>query len=273
MEVPSLILADLHSHSDNSEDGVDSVTELCENAILKKLNYLAVTDHCEIDLYDTYRYESSLKQAYFDMIKAQDVFNGQISLLKGVELGNVLYNIELASKVAVNYPYDFILGSVHHPVGVDDFAFLNLNVVNIPELMDLYFEEVEKTVDWGRFDSLAHITYPLRYINGMYKLDVDIRRYEDKLIKIFKKIIDKGIALEINVSGLRQPYGLTMPDMWCLSLYREAGGRMITVGSDSHTAKDVGSHITDGLRLARDAGFEEYCIFKNHEPAYIKIEL
>jgi histidinol-phosphatase (PHP family) len=268
-----LILADLHTHSNNSPDGETSVAELCESAVAKKLSYIGITDHCEIDLYQKDRYEMRLKQSYLDMLRAQDIYDGRIEILKGVELGNALNDRILAEKVAGSLPYDVILGSLHHPVGIDDFAFLDFNKISPKELLDTYYDEIEKMVDWGCFDVLAHLTYPLRYINGNYKCNVDIMDFSEKIKSIFVKLIAKGKALEINTSGLRQPYGLTMPDLWGVRLFHEMGGTMITIGSDAHTAKDIGANIIDGLKLAKEAGFENYCIFKQRKPISIKIDI
>ena len=246
---------------------------MCESAIEKNLSYIAVTDHCEIDLYEKERCETLLRQSYFDMLKAQNVFGSELGILKGIELGNALYDTALAKKAAERLPYDLILGSLHHPTGVEDFAFIDFKLTAVKPLLDLYFDEMEELVDWGCFDILAHITYPLRYINGMYKMNINIREYENKLKRIYAKLIEQGKGLEINTSGLRQSYGLTMPDLWCLRLYREAGGSIVTIGSDAHTAKDIGANIIDGLRLAKEAGFENYCIYRQREPFYIKIEV
>ena len=50
------------------------------------------------------------------------------------------------------------------------------------------------------FDILAHLTCPLRYINGKYAMDVDCKMYENKIKSILERIIERKIALEINSS-------------------------------------------------------------------------
>jgi histidinol-phosphatase (PHP family) len=268
-----LNLADLHTHSDNSPDGENSVIELCEKAVAADLSTIAITDHCEIDLYQKDRYETILRQSYFDILKARDIFDGQIEVLKGIELGNALSDRVLAERVVANRPYDFILGSLHHPTGFDDFAFTDFNLVDVHKLLELYFEELEALTVWGKFDVLAHLTYPMRYINGAYNLGVDIQDYAENIKRVYAKLIQNGKGIEINTSGLRQPYGETMPDFLSIRLFREMGGSILTIGSDAHAAKDVGANLEDALRLARMAGFENYCIFRQREPVFIKIEV
>lgn len=42
-------LIDMHTHSDHSFDGNHSCMLLCESAVDKGIDVLAITDHCEID--------------------------------------------------------------------------------------------------------------------------------------------------------------------------------------------------------------------------------
>ena len=266
-----MFLADMHTHSDNSPDAENSVIEMCESAVAKGIGCFAVTDHCDIDLYRTEHTDIAMRQSYFDMLRARDVFAGQVEILRGMELGNALCDRELAQQAVGHYPYDLVLGSLHHPEGVEDFAFIHYDTVDVDALLTQYFRELEEMARWGGFDVLAHLTYPLRYINGEYGMNVDVTRYREDILRVFRVIVGRGIGLEVNTSGLRQRYGRTLPDVWCLKLYREAGGRIVTVGSDSHRASDLGANIADGLRVVREAGFREYCVYRNRRPVFIPL--
>ncbi|MFT9056336.1 MAG: histidinol-phosphatase HisJ family protein [Ethanoligenens sp.] len=267
------MLTDLHIHTDNSPDAVHSTTEICISAIEKHIDKIAITDHCEIDRYDEDGYERSVRQSFFDVLKARGVFEGRLEILQGIELGNVMCDTQLAHDVIRTHPYDFVLGSLHHIKGVDDFAFLDYEKNDPKELLSAYYEEMEHMVEWGEFDVLAHITYPLRYINGEQKKNIDIRGFEEQITRVLKKAIEKGIGLELNTSGLRQAYGLCMPDFWGLSLYRGLGGKTLTIGSDAHTMQDVGANIPEGLQLAKKAGFTYTCVFRARKPYAVPIDL
>lgn len=268
-----MLLADLHIHSNNSPDADDSVDDICAAAIDKKLAYVAIADHCDIDMYIKDRYESRIRQSYLDMLNAQDTFDGKIEILRGVELGNALSDSVLADKVAESKPYDVVLGSQHHVSGMDDFAGIDFERADPMPLLSRYFDEVMEMVQWGGFDVLTHLTYPLRYINGVYHRGVVISEFYPKIEEIMKKLIASGKALEINTSGLRQPYGLTMPGLGELELYHSLGGRLITLGSDAHSKEDVGANIIDGMRLAKKAGFGEYFIYKQRSPVALRIDV
>ena len=59
--------------------------------------------------------------------------------------------------------------------------------------------------------------------------------------------------------------GRTMPDVNLINRYRELGGEFITIGSDSHSAYDVGRGITDGMKIARECGFDKITFFVNRQ--------
>jgi histidinol-phosphatase (PHP family) len=245
--------------------------ELCENAVAKGLSFIAVTDHCEANVFYKDSYNVGVRQSFFEVKKAVSVFKEQIRVLMGVELGQALENLDIAESVKSSVPYDVILGSVHSLPGLDDFAFIKYNEVDVNRLFLNYLEELYKLVCWGGFDVLAHLTYPLRYINGEQGLNLEPADFSAQIEKVMLEMINRGIALEINTSGLRQQYGKTMPDFYCLKLYKSLGGELITIGSDAHRADDIGAGLREGIELAKKSGFNKYCIFIRREPKFFSI--
>ena len=49
--------------------------------------------------------------------------------------------------------------------------------------------------------------------------------------------------------------------MRSLQLYRELGGRILTIGSDSHRKEHLGAFIKDTMEEAKKLGFEEIYTF------------
>ena len=111
--------------------------------------------------------------------------------------------------------------------------------------------------EWGKFDVLAHITYPLRYIIGDYGRKVNLDRYQQLIDQLFYTIIRKGIALEVNTSGLRQKIASTLPDEALLRRYYGLGGRLVTIDSDAHRLRDMAFGITETEEMLRKIGFTE----------------
>ncbi len=272
MEYEKII--DLHTHTDNSFDGHHSAMFLCESAYMKGLRAIAFTDHIEIDAYKSGNFDVTARQAYFYVANARSAFNGKLIVCNGIELGQPTYDIPVAEGLINTFNYDIVIGSIHNLRGKKDFIDFDYKgeASNYPDLLDEYFDEELALAKWGNFDTLAHLTYPLRYIVGEQKLPVDMKRYEDKIEAILKALAENGKALEINTSGLRQPIGETIPGKGIVKLFRELGGEFVTVGSDAHYAEHLGFGIPEGMKIAKECGFNCISLFKNRTPTPIPIE-
>lgn len=262
---------DCHVHSDNSLDGFDPVSLLCETAAAKGLKTLTITDHCEIDTYLTEGYDKVIKQSAYQTRVAKAVFDGQLEVLAGVELGQALHDKARAQEVLGAYPLDFVLASVHNLYEAPDFYFMDYTHVDVNALLHKYYDEIEETCQWGQFDSLAHLTYPLRYICGDHGIAVDMAQFSGQTDRIMKLLIEKNKALEINCSGLRQKIADTMPGEALIRRFRQLGGQYVTLGSDAHKAADIGKGIWEGIQTAARAGFEHVTVFRGRRPFLIPI--
>jgi histidinol-phosphatase (PHP family) len=111
----------------------------------------------------------------------------------------------------------------------------------------------------------------LRYVAGVEGITADPADYEERLRLLFAAMARSGKALEINTSGLRQRLGKTMPDAWCVRLFRDCGGEYLTLGSDAHRAADVGKGLAQAAALAEAQGFRYITYYKERRPAPIPI--
>lgn len=266
---------DSHVHSDNSPDGNHSITYLGIAAQELDLYGLCVTDHCEAQVYREERYDKSIFQSVFESRKACRVFGDSLKICVGIELGQPLQGAEAAKAVLDSQHFDFVLCSVHNLPGEQDFYYLNYAAMtdgDIHEMLDRYFGEVLQSARRADFDSLAHLTYPLRYVVGEQGRKVDLDRYRPAIDEILRTLAGRGKALELNTSGLRQPYGVTLPEEWVLARFRELGGQYVTLGSDAHHSEDLAAGFEEGFRLLKAAGFGEYTYFEGREPQTLSIE-
>ncbi|MBR6407694.1 MAG: histidinol-phosphatase HisJ family protein [Clostridia bacterium] len=264
-------LTDLHIHSDNSPDGNNSVSHICETAVAKGMEVIAITDHCETDLYYQDNYDQSVTQSFFETRKAIAVFSSYMKVLCGIELGQAVHDLKTADMLLAKRPFDFVIASTHNVKGKRDFYYLDYSHEDIPNLLDRYFDELLETARWNGFDILGHITYPLRYIVGDHGIDVDMSPFREKIDEIFRVTIANGKGIEVNTSGLRQKIGRTLPDAEYVKRFRELGGEIITVGSDAHYAKDVGADVRKGLEIIYEAGFRHVNYFERRKPYRIEL--
>lgn len=267
-------IVDLHVHTDNSFDGNHSATFFCEKAEFLDLRAVAFTDHCEVDQYRAdNNYEKRIFQAFFEVAKVRSAFRGKLLVLNGLELGQPAYDIETANKIVARYDYDHILGSVHNLRGGEDFYFMkDVKPQEADELLKKYFDELIEMLKWGKFDVLAHLTYPLRYFYSQSNLTIDLNNYKKQIDEILYITAKTDKALEINTAALRQPLKKLSPEADIVKRFKELGGKYISVGSDAHYAEHLANGIDKAYDCAIAAGFDSITFYQKHTPMKMKIE-
>lgn len=264
-------ISDMHTHSECSFDGNDTCDALCEKAIEKGAFAIAITDHCDIDGKDI-NADGLCREQIAKVSLSAEKYKSRISVIKGLEIGQGIYRKEQTEMIFKNFDYDFILGSLHNLENMEDFYFLDYKNFDVYDLLNKYFEGILELCEWGCFDSLAHLTYPLRYIAAREKISVDMKRFSEITDAILETLAKNKKALEINTSGLFMEMKDTLPNISFVKRFREIGGEYITVGSDSHFADRVCQGIEQGIEIAYKAGFSKTAVYKNHEPILIPIE-
>ncbi len=263
---------DNHMHSQYSCDipagRGSSVRELCLSAIEKGLTGIAVTDHFDIDaIRDGYFAPLDHEAIFRDINEAKAEFEGKLKVLHGIELGQATHMPVEAREQLQSYPYDIVLGSVHAVRGIVDFSETDIKSLTKNEYFDLwdkYISEMLDTIQWGDFDVLTHITYPKRYYlaNGITEFPDIKKNGREYFEPILKAVIESGITLECNTSGLRQTMGECLPNRDLLSFYYELGGRDISVGSDAHHAMHISANFAEATQMLRDIGFKYVARFE-----------
>lgn len=264
-------LSDSHVHSDCSRDANDPTMMMCESAARLGLYSITMTDHCECNAYRTEGYDKSARQSYFEARKAGAVFHGRLNIYSGVELGQPMQDLSAADDVLEACDFDFVLASVHSTKNNVDFYDMDYARTDIDDALNRYFNEIQEMIEWGKFDSLAHLTYPWRYIVGEHNMKIDDKKYAGRIDEVLKALILRHKALEVNTSGLRQKIGTTLPDLSIIARYRELGGKLITVGSDAHRWADVGGGVEKGFSLLLSAGFHHFTVYQHHIPKFLPI--
>lgn len=264
-------VVDCHCHTHHSFDGKSRALWMGRKAAEIGLGGLSVTDHCEINaegkqkLWSYRKMRLSAAEAKLAREKGCNVF-------VGVELGQPEYCPEMAKKVLESADYDIVLGSVHYLRDGVDFYFLRYTdgSCDPAKVYGQYLDEVLRMAENSDFDSLAHLTYPLRYIYGRDGVAMDMAPYEDKYDQILTVLAQRGKALEINTSGARSK-GPMLPETRLVRRFRELGGRYITLGSDSHRPEHFAAGLEQGVKEALAAGFTEAVYYRNRQPVSYRL--
>lgn len=265
---------DCHVHSDCSPRGNDSVMSLCEQALNRDIMGFAVTDCCDCDRFDEMQFSARIRESVYCVYKARSVFSDRLTLLNGVEVGQPLDNIEKADQILKSNPFDIVLASTKkYPDGtkIGELDYSEMSESDLIHYFEEYYKTLLKVTEWGNFDVLSQLMLPMRYINMENLPYFSIRFCDDLIEKILKIMAEEDKALEVNTSGLRGKLNAILPPVRYLRLFRELGGKYVTVGSGAHGTSSLGSDLSEGISLVAEAGFSSYCYFDQRKPVLINI--
>jgi histidinol-phosphatase (PHP family) len=249
-----MMVCDSHIHSNLSVDSSAPIEEMCKGALANDISCVAFTDHYDLNPSDEgYNYFNPERFSR-ELTNAQNMFENQLTILKGVEFGEP-HQYPEALAAYQQQGYDVIIGSIHWAgkffVGSKEVLFHYT-----PEAFyEHYYQVMLEGVQFGGFDILAHFDFPKRYL----KVNVTDLPIIDEVLK---RIIDAEIALEINTSSLRKGLTETLPDRAILQRYAQLGGSKVTLGSDAHTPEDIGAGFEYALELLKD--------FPQFEAGYVR---
>lgn len=262
---------DLHMHSEYSEDAKPdaSVDSICRSAIQKGLDVIALTDHKDF-FFTQPPMPLEINALRRDIAVCQQKYAGQLTLLHGIELGEIHASRDAAEFIQA-YDFDEVIGSLHvYRPSDTDFYFLPYAKLDCKDILRTYFTDLLLMARHGGFDILAHIDYPLRVMK-LPDNQPTYRGFEAYIEPVLREIIDREIALEINAASLFSWRKQAGPEPFILDMYHNLGGRMLTIGSDSHCAPDVGRGLDACIDCARRAGFTELTLFRKRRPETISI--
>ncbi len=266
-------LADCHLHTRYSFDSQAEPEAILTRANQLGLTACCITDHCEANDPDPDRLLQDMKHAVQAVTALREgaFADSGTRILTGLEIGQPLQNKAFTRRVLEEIKVDFVIGSLHNVAGEEDFYYLEYTEKRAEELLNRYFSELIEMVQWGRFDALGHLTYPLRYIVGKHRIPLDMAQFDPQIDTILRLLAEGQKGLEINTSGLRNEIGETAPTLPYVKRFRALGGRYVTLGSDAHDPQSVGMGLAEAAEIARAAGFSAITYYVAHQPIEIPL--
>ena len=77
-------------------------------------------------------------------------------------------------------------------------------------------------------------------------------------------LIQRGCGIELNTNRGNTP----LPDAKWLTMYRDLGGEILTIGSDSHKPEHLGAYLREGQEYLKSLGFKRFCTFEGMRPIF-----
>ncbi len=213
------IKGDLHVHS-NYSDGLMSLEEIVQEAINRKYEYIAITDHSQSSYVASGLSVERLYEQLNQIDKLKAKYKGQINILAGSEV-DIKQNGELDFDDSVLKDLDIVIASIHQ-------GFNNSKDTNTKRIIS--------AIENPYVNIIAHPTGRLIGQRQPYELDI---------YAIVEKAAKYNTALEINSFYLR----LDLNDEHC-RIAKQAGAKLC-INTDTHTKNNLDYMIYGVLTAQR----------------------
>jgi histidinol-phosphatase (PHP family) len=255
MNKKKMIKADTHIHPYENEKSLAGMRKFVLEANKNGFDEICFTEHAYLL---PGRTENAFKRYInFAMDLKNEFSYPRINI--GVELDyhpEKLYEIH---KIIEDFPFDYVLGSVHihttlYKNEVSGFSFQNISLFTI----DMILEAVKSNL----FDAISHLDFFRMLIPEKEKYNPAY--FKDGFLEIFKEMEKRDIALEINTSGLRRSFQSLHPEPEILKWANDFDLNY-TFGSDAHESRFVGFGFHKALRALTKLQQENLVSFRKRK--------
>lgn len=276
------MLADYHVHTEFSDDSTYPLEQVVKDAIALGLNEICITDHVDYgvkvdwDSGEEIRYRGGEPLANVDyprymaeIRRVQELYDGQITVKTGMEFGVQTHTIPQFEALFQRYPFDFIILSIHQ---VEDKEFWTQDFQTgrtQREYNERYYEEMLRVVQvYKNYSVLGHMDLIKRYDKaGIFPFE----KVKPIIAEILKIVISDGKGIEVNTSSHRYGLSDSMPSSDLLRLYQDLGGKIVTIGSDSHSPSHLGTYLQEAKNQLSTLGFHNFCTYQRMQPIFHSI--
>lgn len=254
------MLFDTHIHTKFSFDSQMTVDEAEKKAKSAGIG-LIITDHLDINYNDLF--PASYQDFSISDFHREYGPKRSESLLFGIECGMDPRTAVKSKEFIDAGPLDFVIGSVHTIGDYDIYSKENFLAKDRITFYKDYFRHILECLKTHPFvDSLGHIDYPSRY--SPYEIKgFRYSEFKEEMDDIFRFLAEEGKAMELNLVRFRQ--GVFKEEFSeNYSAFKKAGGKYVTIGSDSHGPVYIGESIRDAADFIESIGLEPV-YFKNRK--------
>ena len=267
-------LFDTHNHCQFSFDGKRTTIESsARSAYEKGLAGICFTDHydffvpdvnAEIETINPQIFDISGQQAEIDRV--QGLHDDGFKVLKGIEIGMSEESREQTRQILTDNSFDQIIASIHYLEKSDPYYGGYFRGKDCIQAYGTYLETLySEAVILKDFDIVGHYDYVARY--APFALDsLTYKDFGDIFDTLFRYLIENGKGLEINTKSCQGTKGRkTTIDRNVLLRYREMGGEIISLGSDSHDAENVADGFAENAAMLKSLGFRWTSHYENRQ--------
>jgi histidinol-phosphatase (PHP family) len=265
---------DAHLHTDQSPDSSVPIDVYAALAVERRVPEIAITDHVDFDPRDpAYRYTRFEDRERTVRGAAERWAKEGVTIRFGAELTyNRRWEADVREHLA-KHRYDYVIGSVHDwpespywPSRIGAWV----QDRSLDEIVDPYYAEIIAAARSGLFDTIGHLDVVKRYLHP-HVTAAQLAERPDLKEPALRAIVESGVSLEVNSSGLRYPGAETYPSGPVVARYRELGGERVVVGSDAHARGSFAHRLGESYRHLIDAGFEQLTFRRGSDRVHIEV--
>ena len=222
--------------------------------------YFVTTDHLEfMSVYNNQDWTVDFKSLEEDLKRLSKKYPNVIPL-KGVEMGYRKDHLDRMMNIIQTEDFDLINLSIHDNGEIDYYLKEEFINKGVDKVLKIYFDNmIDGLVTMDDFDVLSHFDYGFKTAL-LVKPNIKISEYEDYLVKIFKILISKKKALEINIK-VQTTINSLEHIKYFLTLYKQLGGERLTISTDSHEPNLYMKNYDKYASIVKECGFNELCYY------------
>lgn len=259
---------DFHTHHDRCGHAKGTIQDYIEAAIREGLQLIGISDHSPYFGSEEDRAfpgiamaKSEFPHYVREVLELKEAYKGRIEVLLGVESDFFPESIDVYRDVYKQYPFDYIIGSVHVTDGVSIFnkkRWEGLSKKQKIKDKETYYEQISQSARSGMFDILGHIDAMKGFYPAFSMIETNAI---DHTLEI---IADSDVAIEINTSGNTKDCGGWYPSDEILerALYYHV---KVTFGSDAHVTDRVGDEWDQVVQRLKEIGYKEWAYFRSRK--------
>lgn len=259
------MIFDCHMHTPLCKHANGEPREYVESAARKGIDLITFTCHIPMakpEYNDKVRMSLDELPLYTAMIEEAAVIGRRlgVEVLCGIEAEFYPDDEDMRQmeETIRSYPFDFVLGSIHHHVPIHRQRSEALGF-NDAQLIEDFFANVEAAARSGRYDSISHPDVIKSHGGVQWFNPAD---FEGPIRRALKAARETQTCFEVNTSGFHSaPAHRLYPDPLILKWALEEEVQL-TLGSDAHGPNRVGAGFEAVIPMLHHIGYKEICFFR-----------
>jgi len=256
-------MIDSHIHTEFSDDSQMKIQDALEQSRRSGIS-MTFTEHLDLKFPTGADITFDIDKYFNDYEKYRSS-----KLMLGVEIGMQQICLEENRKIEREFPFDYVIGSIHVAMGEDLYYPKFYEGKTKKEAFEKYFSSMVDCVKQYDFiDSLGHIDYISRYATFSDK-EIHYNEFDEYINEVLKAVVHNEKVMEINTRRLGNS------EAYCnlvkiYKAYNQIGGKYVTIGSDAHHAEDIGKNFRSAIRICETCDLRPV-YFKKRKMEYVSI--